>query len=131
MAGYLFRQKENKREITYAQILLSSWQINEGVRLGMKIVIIVPKTGKKLKPLLKKKEIELRGTATTFYRVKEGRWGHVKYPGWINFETRGGLLIAEVQSRKKELEWQLLQAFIGYLHRHLGEHIDSISITFR
>jgi Uma2 family endonuclease len=27
-------------------------------------------------------------------------------------------------------EWQLLQAFIGYLDRHLGEHIDMISIRY-
>ena len=28
-------------------------------------------------------------------------------------------------------EWQMLQAFIGYPDRHLGEQIDSISIHYR
>lgn len=97
----------------------------------MKIVQVVPKSGTdtKLKTLLKNKARELRGTTTAFHRVREGQWKHVKYPGRIIWdETRGGLLVAEIQPKKEESDWQLLQAFIGYLDRHLGESIESISI---
>jgi hypothetical protein len=100
----------------------------------MKIVQVIPKAEltSKLKTLLKATERQLRGPHTTFEREKEGRWKHVKYPGWIQWdETAGGLLVAEVRSRVKDHEWQILEAFIGYLDRHLGDHIESISIHYR
>jgi hypothetical protein len=40
-------------------------------------------------------------------------------------------LLAEMQSKVKDHEWQMLQAFIGYLDRHLGEQIESSSISYR
>ena len=100
----------------------------------MKIVQVVPKPDldSKLKTLLKTTERELRGPHTTFRRVREGRWKHVKYPGWIRWdEAPGNLLVAEIQTKVKDHEWQMLQAFIGYLDRHLGQQIDSISIYYR
>ncbi len=99
----------------------------------MKIVQVVPKSGidSKLKTLLKNKATELRKKPTSFHRNRRGRWKHVKYPGWINLdETKGGLLIAEIQTKVEGTEWQLLQAFIGYLDRHLGKSIESISIYY-
>lgn len=100
----------------------------------MKIVQVVPSpaTKSKLKSLLKGAERHLRGPHTTFHREREGRWKHVKYPGWIQWdEGPGNLLIAEIQSKLKDHEWQLLHAYIGYLDRHLGEAIESISIYYR
>ena len=100
----------------------------------MKILQVVPKPGTKtkLKSLLKVTERDLRGPHTTFQRIGEGRWKHVKYPGWIRWEeTLGGSLMAEIQTKVKDHEWQMLQAFIGYLDRHLGEQIESISICYR
>lgn len=100
----------------------------------MKILQIVPKSGtkSKFKTLLKDKERDLRGRGTTFYREREGRWKHERYSGWIRWDgAKGGLLVAEINTKRKESEWQLLQAFIGYLDRHLGEHIESISIYYR
>ena len=100
----------------------------------MKIVQVVPKAGlpAKLKALLKATERHLRGPHTTFEREKEGRWKHVKYPGWIQWEdTAGGLLVAEIKTRVKDHEWQILEAFVGYLDRHLGDQIESISIHYR
>ncbi len=100
----------------------------------MKILQVVPKAGidSKLKTLLKTTERQLRGPHTTFEREKEGRWKHVKYPGWIQWEdTAGGLLVAEVRTRVKDHEWQILEAFVGYLDRHLGDQIESVSIFYR
>jgi hypothetical protein len=100
----------------------------------MKIVQVVPRPEVKpqLKTLLKKKELELRGTSTTFVRQKEGRWKHKKYPGWIHWEgTACGILIAKIQSRKESSDWQLLQAFVGYLDRHFGTEIESINVLYR
>ena len=81
-----------------------------------------------MKTLLKTTERQLRGPHTTFERIEEGRWKHVKYPGWIQWDDApGGILIAEIRTKVKDHEWQILDAFIGYLDRHLGEQIDSIS----
>ncbi len=100
----------------------------------MKIVQVVPRPGisSKLKTGLKSTERQLRGPHTTFQRVREGRWKHVKYPGWIQWDDApGGLLVAEIRTRVKDHEWQMLQAFIGYLDRHLGEQIECISVYYR
>lgn len=100
----------------------------------MKIVQVTPKVGidTKLKTLLKNTERQLRGPHTTFEREKEGRWKHVKYPGWIHWDdAAGGLLVAEIRTKVKDHEWQILEAFIGYLDRHLGEQIESIVIHYR
>jgi hypothetical protein len=103
-----------------------------GVRV--KILQVVPRDDNdpRLKALLKRKERELRGSSTTFVREREGRWVHKRHPGWINWEeAKGGLLVAEVRTKREGAEWQLLQAFIGYLDRHLGKKIGSISIIYR
>lgn len=100
----------------------------------MKVVQIIPLADDKptLKNLLKDTERELRGRGTTFKRQREGRWVHVRYPGWINWDlAKGGIIVAEVQSKRPDAEWQLLQAFIGYVDRHLREYVQSISIIYR
>jgi hypothetical protein len=81
---------------------------------------------------LKAKERELRGSRTTFVRRSEGRWLHKRYPGRINWEeTKGGVLIVEIRTPDASEEWQLLRSFIGYLDRHLSDHIESITILYR
>ena len=100
----------------------------------MKILQVVPRRGNKktLKTLLIQKERDLRGTRTTFHRQRAGRLWHSTYPGWINWdEASGGILVAEIQSRVKDGEWQLLQAFVGYLDRHLRDSIESLTIIYR
>ena len=99
----------------------------------MKILQVLARrdADEKLTALLSAKERELRGSRTTFFRKSANKWGHKKYKGWINWvEAKGGILVAEIHS-KPETEWQLLQAFVGYLDRHLSEQIESISITYR
>lgn len=100
----------------------------------MKIIQVVPKrdTETSLKKLLKNKERELRGRPTAFHREREGKWKHVKHPGWITWDaTRGGLLVAEIHAKREGSDWKLLQAFVGYLDRHLGENIESVTIYYR
>lgn len=99
----------------------------------MKVLSIVPVSlGRpSLATLLEETERNLRGTATTFFRQKKRHWIHARYPGWITWDiSRSGVLMVNVRSKKPNSEWQLLQAFIGYLNRHLGKHIDSITILY-
>jgi len=100
----------------------------------MKVVQIIPLADDKpgLKTLLKDTERKLRGRGTTFKRQREGRWIHIKYPGWISWDlAKGGIIEAEVQSKRPESEWQLLRAFIGYVDRHIGKYVKSINIIYR
>jgi len=102
----------------------------------MKVLQVVPKTGIKhsLKAQLKAKERELRssGRPTAFRRKREGVWVHIRYPGWISWdEARGGVLIGEVHPGRDGSDWQLANAFVGYLDRHLGKYLESISILYR
>lgn len=100
----------------------------------MKLVQIIPLTNERptLKVLLKNTERQLRGRGTTFKRQREGRLVHTRYPGWINWDSaKGGIIVAEVQSKKPDAEWQLLQAFIGYVDRHIGQYVQSITIIYR
>jgi hypothetical protein len=41
------------------------------------------------------------------------------------------MIVAEVQSKRPDSEWQLLQAFIGYVDRHIGQYVQSINIIYR
>ena len=100
----------------------------------MKYVQIVPLADGKpnLKTLLKDTERQLRGRGTTFKRQREGRWVHIRYPGWINWDlAERGIIVAKVQSKKPGTEWQLLQAFIGYVDRHIGKYVQSINIIYK
>jgi hypothetical protein len=99
----------------------------------MKQVQIFPLADDKpsLKTLLKDTERKLRGGRTTFKRRREGRWVHVKYPGWITWDlAKGGIIEAKVHSKSGN-EWQLLQAFIGYVDRHIGQYVKSINIIYK
>jgi hypothetical protein len=82
----------------------------------MKILQVVPRRTNKdrLKKLLNSTERQLRGSRTTFFD-----------------EAKGGVLVAEVQSKPPGNEWQLLQAFVGYLDRHLSKYLESITIHYR
>jgi hypothetical protein len=100
----------------------------------MKLLQVIPVKGAsiKLKSALNKKERELRDGRTTFYKHNTHKWKHTKYYGWIDItETSGGILIAKIQSKVQDSEWQMLQAFLGYLERHLLDLIESITITYR
>ena len=100
----------------------------------MKVVSVVPIDPRtpSLGTLLDETERRLRNRGTTLIRQKKGRLVHAKYPGWITWQvTKPGILVAEVRSKKGAAsEWQLLQSFVGYLDRHLGEYIDSVSILY-
>ena len=82
----------------------------------MKVVSVVPLD--QLRPtlgtLLDETERRLRGKGTTLIRQGKRRWVHAKYPGWISWEVaKGGMLVAEIRSKKTDAEWQLLQAFMA------------------
>jgi hypothetical protein len=66
--------------------------------------------------------------------AKEIREAREKQEAWASRTlwrpAPGGMLVAEIQTKMKDHEWQMLQAFVGYLDRLLGEQIESISVYY-
>ena len=96
---------------------------------------VVSKRDLDLKSSLKKLERNLRNKGTTTFTLdKKNKWRHDKYPGWINWkEGYDGSVVAEIKTMEEDEneEWQIMQAFTGYLARHFPDEIESISIHFR
>jgi hypothetical protein len=104
----------------------------------MKIVQIVPRENIRLYGALVKKEaaIQKKG-AGTFHRAgrktrNSAKWKHSRYNGWVNLE-RGlsEVVTAEVRTLATSQEWQLLSAFLGFVDRHFGTEVLSITIHSR
>jgi hypothetical protein len=72
------------------------------------------------------------GALRTFSLEKRGRKVvHARYPGWMNWSYRDGVVSCEVLSpRKPGHEWQFLSAFVGRLADRFPDRIESISIRF-
>ena len=98
---------------------------------------ITPNASENIYSLMVKRELALRrknqGTLHRYGAKKkdEDKWGHNSYPGWIRFQKcLGGVMVALVQAKDSEAEWQLLTSFIGFLHRNFSDSISNISLTF-
>jgi hypothetical protein len=104
----------------------------------MKIVQIVPREKTRLYGALVKKQatIASRGQGA-FYRAgakarNSAKWKHTKYKGWVNLE-RGlsEVVTAEVRTIDADQEWQMLSALVGFVERHFGKEIITITIHSR
>lgn len=81
---------------------------------------------------LNKKERSLRGGRTTFFKQSRNRWKHKEFYGWVTITTApGDILFAKVQSKSDSEEQRIFEAFIGYLTRHCGDLIDTLTIYYR
>src|SRR5262249_3539389 len=104
-----------------------------------RLVQVVPVDGFRLYGGMVKRQNEiLKKNMGTFYRsgrkVKNhSKWAHANYAGRIKIaRTDGEVVTAELQSRSSQRdEWQLLQAFIGWLDRNFGSNIEAINIQYR
>ena len=104
----------------------------------MKLLEVVPDHGTRLYGAMIRKQAEIhrkgRGTFTRARARKRNsaRWTHVRYRGSISFEP-GSLEAVEVtiQSPERGDEARLMSSFLGWLDRHFGEQLLSISIKYR
>ena len=81
---------------------------------------------------LNAKERSLRGKGTSFSKLNKNKWKHVKFKGWVTVTNAPeNILFAKVQSKSEGEESQIFEAFIGYLTRHCGDLIDSLTIYYR
>lgn len=104
----------------------------------MKQLQIVPKGDFNLYGALVRREVRHRQVARgTFYRIgrkerNQARWAHSTYPGWVKLARgMGGIVLAEIRTRADpDQEWQLFQAFLGFLDRHFRENLAAINVQF-
>lgn len=90
-----------------------------------------PKNKQTILSALNAKERSLRGKGTSFSRNKN-KWKHVKFSGWVTVTTASeDILFAKIQSKSETEEGKLFEAFIGYLTRHCGTLIDTLTIYYR
>src|SRR5687767_7247286 len=81
---------------------------------------------------LNQKERTLRGGATSFSKYKRDKWKHVKFQGWVTVTNAPeNILFAKVQAKSQAEEGKIFEAFVGYLTRHCGHLIDTLTIYYR
>lgn len=100
-------------------------------------ITITSKKGSNLYGQLVKKEVELaranKGTLFRSGKKQKGyeKWAHVKYPGWVWFQKcMGDVVIALVNSKAHQGEYDLAQSFIAFVDRHFREDLVDISMNY-
>lgn len=98
-------------------------------------ITIIPNESEKLYSLMVSKELDLRkrniGTLHRTGKKKkdEDKWFHTKKDGWVRFQNSlGNVVVATIQSKNPDKEWDLLTAFVGFLYRHFNKQIRTISL---
>ncbi len=104
----------------------------------MKIVEIVPRQRAHLYDTLVAKEAAIRksgrGTYTRIGRKIRGstRWKHKTYRGSVQLaHGPSEVVTAKVRAATAEDERRLLASFLGFVDRHSGDHVDTITIQYR
>jgi len=104
----------------------------------MKLLQIVPREGERLYGAIIKKQADIRKSGRgTFSRAgaarrRAAKWTHIRYKGSIKLEP--GLAEAvevAIKSPERGDEARLLSSFLGWLDRHFGEQLSSVSIQYQ
>ena len=104
----------------------------------MKVLQIVPRQGKHLYGAIVRKQADIRKSGRgTFFRLgvrkrQATRWKHVRYKGWVHLQPGlSGAVTVKIKSPVKGDESRLLSAFLGWLDRHFGDQVLSVSIQYQ
>ena len=103
----------------------------------MKVVEITPRRRNQLYGALVAKEADIRrrgrGTYVPVGRrsKKAARWKHKKYRGSVAL-ARGAeeVVTAKVRASTPEDERRLLASFLGFVDRHSGAHVATVTIHY-
>ena len=100
----------------------------------MKLIQANPKTDNEqtIYSALNAKERLLRHGVTSFSKASKNKWKHVKFQGRVTaHNTPENILFAKIQAKSPDDEAKLFQAFVGYLSRHCGDLIYSMTIYYQ
>jgi hypothetical protein len=103
----------------------------------MKIVEITPRGKSPIYGGLVKREAAIRRNGRgTFSRKGPARagaatWSHKRFKGSVSLKREAAELVrAKIRSRTPEDEGSLLKAFLGFVDRHFGDHVATITIHY-
>jgi hypothetical protein len=106
--------------------------------IAMKVLDIVPRHGSGLYSTILKKQADIRKSGRgTFVRGRAktrgaARWTHVRYKGSLDFKPgETDAVSVRIRSSDHGDEARLLSSFLGWLDRHFGKHISSVTIQYR
>lgn len=104
----------------------------------MKIVEITPRHRARLYGALVAKEAAIRkngrGTYIRVGRRVQGsvRWKHKMYKGVVQLSRgQSETVTARIRAATPEDERKLLSSFLGFVDRHSGDQVDTITIQYR
>jgi hypothetical protein len=104
----------------------------------MKVVEIVPRQRARLYNVLVAKEEAIRkGGRGTYVRVgrklrDSARWKHRNYRGSVALKRgEAETVTAHVRAASPEDERKLLSSFLGFVDRHSGDQVATITIHYR
>ena len=104
----------------------------------MKVLQIMPRAGARLYDAMVKKQADIRRSGRgTFSRVgarkpKAAKWTHVRYKGSISLKAATpDTVTAEIRSPERGDEARLLSSFLGWLDRHFGDQVSSVTIQYQ
>jgi hypothetical protein len=104
----------------------------------MKVVEIVPRERTRLYGMLVAKEAAIRkGGRGTYVRVgrktqDSTRWRHRNYRGSVQLKRGPSEVVtAKVRATTPEDERKLLSSFLGFVDRHSGDQVVTITIHYR
>jgi len=104
--------------------------------MTMKLLQIVPRDGRRFFDAIVQKQADIRKNGRgTFSRTGPKRrnaahWVHAKFTGSIDLERASGLVTAKVKSRDEVDESNLCRAFLGWIDRHFGDELVSVTIQY-
>ncbi|MDE1973724.1 MAG: hypothetical protein KGI48_11115 [Hyphomicrobiales bacterium] len=103
----------------------------------MKLLEIVPRDGTGLYGAVIRKQAEIRKAGRgTFMRASAGkraaRWTHLRYKGSLKLHPGAENAVeVEIKSPDRGDEARLLSSFLGWMDRHFGDRLASVSIQYR
>lgn len=104
----------------------------------MKLVEITPRRKAPLYGALVKREADIRqkgrGTFARQGRMRAGSatWRHKRFKGTVKLQREGTEQVsAKIRSSTPEDEGSLLKAFLGFIDRHCGNQVETITIHYQ
>ena len=103
----------------------------------MRLIQIIPKDRFRIYSALVAKEVSLRKrNQGTFRRAGEklrswAKWKHKKYNGWLWLQRGlGEVVTIQLQCKSKDVQWQIMESFLGFVDRHFADNIRAIHVQY-
>jgi hypothetical protein len=102
----------------------------------MKLLQIVPRDGRRFYDSIVRKQDDIRKNGRGTFsrkgpkRANAAHWVHAKFTGSVDLARSANVVNAKVKSRNKADESKLCTAFLGWIDRHFGDDLASVTIQY-